>query len=133
MSSACSVAADWTLSTEPVLPAQRRIECLPAKPVTEWHLAGLLAADAVVEVWLPLQQRRLDGTAPDASDRPIRDMWIEFADRLHAVRYEHPGGGCPVAWYRALHPIKSGPNVTMATDPLTKYTRLSDRAAANGA
>lgn len=132
MSSSYSVSADWTLSTALMSPAERRVECLPAEPLSEQQLVGLLEAEAVMEVWLPLWQPHSSDASDGDSNRLIRDIWIEFANRLHAVRYEHPGGMCPVAWYRALHPIKTGNGAIMVEDPLAQYTRLSRRPAVNG-
>lgn len=133
MSETCLIATDWTLPTTLVSPAQRRIECLPAEPLSERQLVGFLQADAVVEVWLPLYQQHSGESSSGTSERLIRDVWIEFADRYHALRYEHPGGGCPVAWYRALRPIETDSIHAMVDDLTAQYTRLSRRPAATGA
>lgn len=93
-------------------------------------LTGLFGADAVVEVWLPVSQQHSGGTTRGVSPRSIRDVWVEFADRRHAIRYEQPGGQCPVAWYRALRPIKLGESVNGGEELVTQYTRLSDRPTA---
>lgn len=132
MSESCSIPTDWTLPRALASPAQRRVECLPAEPLSDRALTGLLGADAVAEVWLPVSQQHSGGTDCGDSSRPIRDVWVEFADRLHAIRYEQPGGRCPVAWYRALRPIEFGETATRGEKLVTQYTRLSDRPTATG-
>ena len=131
MSSVCSIPSDWTLPTALASPSHRQVECLPAEPLFEHHLAALLSAESVSEVWLPVCRRRSSGPTSGPSERPIRDVWIAFADRLHAVRYEQPSGGCPLAWYRALRPIETNDRDGLIEELTAGYTRLSERPAWN--
>lgn len=129
MSESWSIPPTWTLPSALAAPRQREIECLPAEPLSESQLAALLGAEPVSEVWLPVSQRRSRRSASDASPWAIRDVWIEFSDRLHAIRYECPGGGCPLAWYRALRPIERDTNGAVIEASLAQYSRLSERPA----
>lgn len=126
MSQSCSIPANWTLPTALAAPPQRLVECLPPEPLSEHQLATLLSVASVCEVWLPVCQRPSNGTAASETLRTMRDVWVEFADRLHAVRYEQPGGGCPLAWYRALRPIETDSDAVIE-EPTAGYTRLSER------
>jgi hypothetical protein len=42
--------------------------------------------------------------------RPIRAIWVAFADRFQTVRYEQLSGEYLLVWYRALRLIESGTN-----------------------
>lgn len=129
MSRSCSIPPDWTLPTALASPSHRQVECLPAEPLSEHHLAALLRAESVSEVWLPVSHRRSSDPANGLSERSIRDVWVAFADRLHAIRYERPSGQCPLAWYRALRPIETSDRNDLIEELTDGYTRLSERPA----
>lgn len=127
MSQSWSIPSDWTLATALASPSARQIECLPAEPLVESQLTAVLDADAVTEVWLPVWQHRSGPPANGGAARSIRDVWVEFVDRLHAVRYEQPGGDCPLAWYWALCPIETDGSAGLIEELTARYTRLSQR------
>jgi hypothetical protein len=92
---------------------ERRVETLPAVPLSATDLASILDKEFIVEVLVPSHPDSsvrgdsvLMGGESSPHDGYIYKFWIEFEDRYRAVEYVADLSGTGGVWYRSAAPLE---------------------------